>query len=41
MVGMRERVALFGGRLEAGPGSAGGFRVAAVFPEAAPAGPPA
>jgi len=32
LTGMRERVALFGGRLEAGPRQGGGFRVAAWFP---------
>jgi signal transduction histidine kinase len=32
LAGMRERVALFGGRLEAGPRPGGGFRVAAYFP---------
>ena len=32
LVGMRERVALFGGRLEAGSGPRGGFRVHAVLP---------
>ena len=32
LVGMRERVTTFGGRLEAGPGPAGGFRVAARLP---------
>ena len=32
LTGMRERVALFGGRLEAGPLQGGGFRVAAWFP---------
>jgi signal transduction histidine kinase len=32
LAGMQERVALFGGRLEAGPRPGGGFRVAAYFP---------
>jgi signal transduction histidine kinase len=32
LVGMRERVSLFGGHLEAGAGPGGGFRVAARFP---------
>ena len=32
LVGMRERVGLFGGDLEAGPGPTGGFRVTARFP---------
>ena len=32
LIGMQERVALFGGRLEAGPRSEGGFRVAATIP---------
>jgi signal transduction histidine kinase len=32
LVGMRERVALFGGELEAGPRPDGGFRVRAQFP---------
>ena len=32
LIGMRERVATFGGRLEAGPDAAGGFRVTARLP---------
>ncbi|HEX6422731.1 MAG TPA: histidine kinase [Acidimicrobiales bacterium] len=32
LAGMRERVALLGGELDAGPGRAGGFRVRARFP---------
>ena len=32
LIGMRERVAVHGGELEAGPRPAGGFRVAARFP---------
>jgi signal transduction histidine kinase len=40
LVGMRERVGLFGGVLEAGPTEAGGFRVRAVLPGVARAGAP-
>ncbi len=32
LIGMRERVALFGGQLQAGPGAAGGFAVRALLP---------
>jgi signal transduction histidine kinase len=32
LVGMRERTALYGGTLEAGPGASGGFRVRASLP---------
>jgi signal transduction histidine kinase len=32
LLGMRERVMLYGGRLEAGPRPGGGFRVMAEFP---------
>jgi signal transduction histidine kinase len=32
LVGMRERVGLFGGRLEAGPGRSGGYRLRAMLP---------
>jgi len=35
LMGMRERAAMFGGRLEAGPQPAGGFAVHAWFPLAA------
>jgi signal transduction histidine kinase len=35
LVGMRERVAMFGGTFEAARGDGGGFRVAASFPFAA------
>jgi signal transduction histidine kinase len=34
LIGMRERVAVFGGRLQAGPDGRGGFRVAARLPYA-------
>jgi signal transduction histidine kinase len=34
LIGMRERAAVFGGRLDAGPDGAGGFRVTAVLPYA-------
>jgi signal transduction histidine kinase len=34
LIGMQERVALFGGRLEHGPGAVGGYRVAAWLPTA-------
>ena len=37
LVGMRERAALYGGTLDAGPGPAGGFRVSAVLPVGVPA----
>lgn len=36
LAGMRERVRLFGGTLEAAPGPAGGFRVRAVLPTESP-----
>ena len=32
LVGMRERIALLGGRLDAGPASGGGYRIAAAIP---------
>jgi signal transduction histidine kinase len=34
LIGMRERVAVFGGEFTAGPGADGGFRVRARFPVA-------
>ncbi len=37
IVGMRERVALYGGTLDVGPGSRGGFRVHATVPLGEPA----
>jgi signal transduction histidine kinase len=40
LVGLRERVAMLGGQISAGPTEDGGFEVAAVLPAAA-AGPPA
>ena len=39
LVGMRERVAALGGRFQAGPRPAGGFRVCAEFPLRVPANP--
>lgn len=36
LIGMRERVELWGGRLEAGPVSGGGYRVRATLPDGAP-----
>lgn len=38
LIGVRERVALYDGRVSAGAGSAGGFRLAATLPTAAPGG---
>jgi signal transduction histidine kinase len=38
IIGMRERVALFGGEFAAGPGPDGGFLVRACFPVAAVTG---
>ncbi|WP_327264851.1 sensor histidine kinase [Streptomyces sp. NBC_01232] len=40
IIGMRERVALLGGHLSAGPWAEGGFRVAARLPLPAPVGVP-
>jgi len=36
LIGMRERVALYSGLLETGPGADGGFVVKASLPTAAP-----
>jgi len=36
LAGMRERVRLFGGTIEAGPGPTGGFLVRAVLPTGSP-----
>jgi hypothetical protein len=32
LAGLRERVAIFGGRLDAGPGESGGWSLHAVLP---------
>jgi signal transduction histidine kinase len=32
LIGMRERAAMFGGTLTAGPGASGGFRVRVLLP---------
>ena len=37
LAGMRERAALYGGTLDAGPGPSGGFRVSAALPVGVPA----
>jgi len=39
LIGMRQRTALYGGTLTAGPTDAGGFAVIATFPLAEPSGP--
>ncbi len=36
LVGMRERIAVYGGSLRAGPRADGGFELVAVLPTAAP-----
>ena len=38
LIGIRERVSLFGGRLQTGPTDGGGFRLAATLPMPPPAG---